>query len=196
MTCLSDVDIAQAIGNKKFKVEGAVDFQMQIQPASFDLQLGSCLRRIVVGQYDLDYKSSQNQSVFTEAIYMDGSGYLMPSGDFLLAHTIEKITLDNTLRGVLHNKSTPARMGLSVCNDAAFVDPGFSGQLTLQLVNNGPLAIRLRPGVMICQLELSMLCHPCSLPYGLARSSNYQDQVGPQPMRRHKNTQSSVGSSS
>ncbi len=188
MSCLSDLDIIHAIENKQFVVTDVLDFQKQIQPASFDLRLGSMLRKLAWGRYDLDYASHQNQSVGTEQLVMDSQGYLMMPGEFLLAHTIETIMLDHTIRGVIHNKSTPARMGLSLCNDSAFVDPGFSGQITLELNNNGPLPIKLRIGAMICQLELTELKTPCGEPYGKPRGSHYcgQRDATPAALQRTK----------
>ena len=187
MSCLSDVDIVNAITLTHFLVEGFSDLTKQIQPASFDLRLHPVLRRLVSGSYDLNYESRTNKSVFTEQLDMTvGGGYVMQPGDFLLASTIETVRLSADLRGVLHNKSTPARMGLSVCNDSAFVDPGFRGQITLELVNNGPLPIVLRPGAMICQLELSYLVNPSRAPYGSKeRGSHYQNQKEATPAAVH-----------
>jgi len=184
MTCLCDSDIATAILEERFSITDFLDLTEQIQPASIDLRLGNELRRIVGGVYDTDYVNVQNQSIMTECVLMSVSGYYMQPGDFLLATTMESVRLGNSLRGVIHNKSTPARMGLSICNDSAFIDPGFSGQITLELVNHGPRPIILRPGVMLCQLELSELSRPCSIPYGKERGSHYQDQKGPTPATR------------
>lgn len=186
MSCLSDININQAIQKGEFVVENALNFTKQIQPASFDLRLHPIIRKLVSGFYDLDYASHMNKSVCTEQLNMNGDGYQMKPGEFLLASTIETVQLAPSLRGVLHNKSTPARMGLSVCNDSAFIDPGFRGQITLELVNNGPLVIVLRPGAMICQLELTRLIHPANAPYGCAlRDSHYQDQTEATPAAVH-----------
>lgn len=170
----------------EFIVKDYLDFSKQVQPASFDLRLHPIIRKLVSGSYDLDYASHTNKSVCTEQLDMTGGGYQMKPGEFLLASTIETVCLDPSLRGVLHNKSTPARMGLSVCNDSAFIDPGFRGQITLELVNNGPLVIMLRPGAMICQLELTRLIHPANAPYGGAlRGSHYQNQKEATPAAVH-----------
>ena len=187
MSCLSDVDIIKSLTFDEIKIWNYLNLDVQVQPASFDLRLAPTLRRLVSGHYDLDYASHMNKSVCTEQYCMLGDSYPMKPGEFLLASTIEKVELPATIRGVIHNKSTPARMGLSVCNDSAFVDPGFSGQLTLELVNNGPLTIVLRPGAMICQLEFTRLTTPSVAPYGDdVRSSHYQHQTEATPAARHE----------
>ncbi|MET0410646.1 MAG: dCTP deaminase, partial [Polyangiaceae bacterium] len=66
---------------------------------------------------------------------------------------------------------------------AGFIDPGFTGQITLELSNIGVLPVRLYPGMRIAQLAFYPMSSPAERPYGEQRGSHYQGQRGPQPSR-------------
>jgi dCTP deaminase len=98
---------------------------------------------------------------------------------FVLGATLEKITLPNTLTGVLAGKSSRAREGVQV-ESAGLVDSGWSGHLTLEIVMLSPIATYLMVGEMIGQLYLHSLLSPCDRPYGhKSLRSRYQGSVGP-----------------
>jgi deoxycytidine triphosphate deaminase len=99
---------------------------------------------------------------------------------FILLSTAEKVTIPDWLVGVVDGKSTWARQGLAVHITAGYIDPGFSGQITLELINVGLETIRLTPGMKICQLRLHQLSSPAMRPYGHPElGSKYQGQIGP-----------------
>jgi len=117
-----------------------------IQPASVDLRLGDQFRVI-----------SKNGSIIDPskgAAYEEVSGvseFVLYPQEFCLAHTIEEIKLPVELMASLEGRSSIGRMGLFIHN-AGHVDPGFHGQLTLELFNAAPVPIRLYPGMRICQI--------------------------------------------
>src|SRR5690349_4808797 len=135
-----------------------------IQPASIDLHLGKELR---------------NRS----GVGMDrpGEWYLDP-GRFLLGHTAESVQIPAHLVAQLNGKSSLGRLGLAIHITAGFIDPGFRGQITLELHNCSPTPIRLTPGMPIGQLVLMRLTEPAERPYGSAGlGSHYQGQTGATP---------------
>ncbi|MDY7080973.1 MAG: hypothetical protein SXQ77_00855, partial [Halobacteria archaeon] len=72
------------------------------------------------------------------------------------------------------------RGGVFLSNTAGFIDPGYRGQITLELSNLGTAPVALRPEEMrISQIVLTELSSPAELPYGEERGSKYQDQTGP-----------------
>jgi deoxycytidine triphosphate deaminase len=137
----------------------------QLQPVSVDLRLGD------VGPG----WSSQSQG---------GDGPLtwrLQPGRFVLASTLEVVTLSSAVAGVVAGKSSVARRGLQV-EAAGLVDPGFSGQLTLELIHFGDRAIELERGERICQIFFDWVDGLVMRPYGHPElGSSYMHQRGPTP---------------
>jgi len=98
------------------------------------------------------------------------------------------IALGDQLAGRLEGKSSLGRLGLLVHSTAGFIDPGFTGHITLELSNVATLPIKLWPGMRIGQLCIFRLASPARQPYGSAvYGSRYQDQRGPTPSRAWRN---------
>jgi dCTP deaminase len=96
--------------------------------------------------------------------------------------------LPDDLAGRLEGKSSLGRLGLLTHSTAGFIDPGFSGHITLELSNVANLPITLWPGMKIGQLCLLRLTSPAEHPYGSASAgSKYQGQRGPTPSRSYLN---------
>jgi len=95
---------------------------------------------------------------------------VLPRGGFVLASTIEYLSLPDWIEGEVKDKSSWARQGLSCYN--TLIDPGFTGYITLELTNNGPETLRISGGMPICQLKFSLLDEPTDLPY----RGKYQNQ--------------------
>ena len=99
--------------------------------------------------------------------------------EFWLASTQETVNVPNDLIGFVHGKSSLARKGLLVHITAGLLDPGFSGQITLELKNVSHEPIELREGMPIAQLTFQTLTSPSERPYGSkGLGSHYQGQVG------------------
>ncbi|GAB3949321.1 hypothetical protein GCM10027614_47980 [Micromonospora vulcania] len=102
----------------------------------------------------------------------------------MLASTLEVISLGDQLAGRLEGKSSLGRLGLLTHSTAGFIDPGFSGHVTLELSNVANLPITLWPGMKIGQLCIFRLSSPAEHPYGsMVYGSRYQGQRGPTPSR-------------
>jgi len=100
----------------------------------------------------------------------DVEEYILGPGHFILAATVERFTMPKDLMGIVHDKSSWARRGLSVYNTC--IEPGWTGYLTLELVNHGPLPIKLNRGVGIAQVVFHLLDEPTITPY----SGKYSNQ--------------------
>ena len=106
--------------------------------------------------------------------------FILHPGEFVLASTYEVITLPDDVAGRLEGKSSLGRLGLLTHSTAGFIDPGFSGHITLELSNVANLPVKLYPGMKIGQLCLFRLSSPAENSYGSAKyGSRYQNQRGP-----------------
>lgn len=163
MSQLSDVGIRKAIEAGDIKMD-PFDPSM-IQPASIDVRLGERFRT----ERGLEF------------VVPAGCCEDMVPGQFILGHTMECIALPADLAARVEGKSTIGRLGLAIHVTAGFVDPGFQGQLTLELKNLSAMRhIQLRPGMPIAQISFHRLETPALRPYGHPElGSHYQGQMGP-----------------
>lgn len=137
-----------------------------IQPASIDVRLGPTIK---IAQY----KGYRIHNLIDDGVFH------LSQGVFVLAATLEWIEIPPSLAAVLAGKSSLARRGL-VLESAGYVDPGWRGELTLELANLSPRPIPLTLGMKIGQLRFEMLYGTCERPYGTAGlGSHYQFSVGP-----------------
>lgn len=107
--------------------------------------------------------------------------YIRP-GEFLLASTRETVSIPNDLLARVEGKSSWARRGIMVHVTAGFIDPGFRGQITLELYNLSNVTHTILVGSRVAQLALEELDRPADRPYGSpGLGSHYQDQQGATP---------------
>jgi dCTP deaminase len=159
-----------------------------IQPSSIDVRLDRWFRVFNNHLYTHIDPSIQQDDLTSPIEVSDGQAFVLHPGEFVLASTLEVITLGNQLSGRLEGKSSLGRLGLLTHSTAGFVDAGFSGHVTLELSNVANLPITLWPGMKIGQLCIFKLSSPAEHPYGSAvYGSRYQDQRGPTPSRSYKN---------
>ncbi|MFJ4902897.1 dCTP deaminase [Streptomyces sp. NPDC088727] len=152
----------------------------RVQPASVDLLLDQFLRIPVNPGAEIDVaRVWAGHTVLAE---IDEDGWLMQPGDFVLASTVERITLPPSLAARVEGKSSLGRLGLAVHVTAGFIDPGFCGQITLEIANLSPWSIRLRRQMPIAQLALTPMSAIPERPYGRA-DNHYQRQYGPTESR-------------
>ncbi|GAA3394121.1 dCTP deaminase [Cryptosporangium minutisporangium] len=155
-----------------------------VQPSSIDVRLDRWFRVFRNMQYT-HIDPAERQDDLTELVETpDKSPFVLHPGEFVLGSTLEQVTLPDDLAGRLEGKSSLGRLGLLTHSTAGFIDPGFSGHVTLELSNVANLPITLWPGMKIGQLCLFRLSSPASEPYGSAVfGSRYQGQRGPTPSR-------------
>ncbi|MGW1436835.1 dCTP deaminase [Streptomyces griseus] len=152
----------------------------RVQPASVDLLLDHFVR--VPARPGQEIDTARVLAGHTVLAEIDGDGWLMQPRDFLLASTVERVTLPDDLAARVEGKSSLGRLGLAVHVTAGFVDPGFSGSITLEIANLSPWPIRLRRQMPIAQLGLVPMAAVPQRPYGRA-GNHYQNQFGPTESR-------------
>jgi dCTP deaminase len=155
-----------------------------IQPSSIDVRLDRSFR-VFNNQNHTHIDPSKQQDDLTTLIEVaDDEPFVLHPGEFVLASTLEVITLPADLAARLEGKSSLGRLGLLTHSTAGFIDPGFTGHVTLELSNVANLPMTLWPGMKIGQLCVFRLSSPAERPYGAgAVGSRYQGQVGPTPSR-------------
>lgn len=159
-----------------------------IQPASIDVRLDRFFRVFNNSRYTHIDPSIQQDELTELAEVADGDAFVLHPGEFVLGSTFEEVSLPGDLAGRLEGKSSLGRLGLLTHSTAGFIDPGFTGHITLELSNAANLPITLWPGMKVGQLCLFSLTSPSEHPYGSAiYGSRYQGQRGPTPSRSFLN---------
>lgn len=169
MTLLSDWSIRRALESGALVIDPPPSDE-RIQPASVDLTLGD------------SFRCPYADHSFTVD---DGIYYTVVPGEVILATTAERVEIPSSMAARVEGKSSFGRQFLMVHATAGFIDPGFKGQITLELANLSRVSIPLRVGEPICQISFTFLDWPSTRPYGSeGLSSHYQGQVGATPSAR------------
>ena len=183
---LSDRTIREELASGRITIdplgEGA------LQPSSVDLHCDRYFR--VFRNHTsrvIDVKEPQEE--LTELISVEGDNpFILHPGEFVLGTTLERVRLPDDLVARLEGKSSLGRLGLLIHSTAGFIDPGWNGQVTLELSNVSTLPITIYAGMKIGQVSFMQMSEPAEHPYGSGDlGSKYQDQVGPVPSRYWKN---------
>ena len=159
-----------------------------IQPSSIDVRLDRFFRLFDNHKYPF-IDPAEDQPELTRLVETaNGQPFILHPGEFVLGSTYEAVTLPDDVAARLEGKSSLGRLGLLTHSTAGFVDPGFSGHVTLELSNVATLPIKLWPGMKIGQLCFFQLSSPAEKPYGSAEyKSRYQGQRGPTASRSFMN---------
>lgn len=183
---LSDRDIRAELDSGRVQLE-PLDRSM-VQPASVDVRLDRYFRLFDNHRYaHIDPAEPQEELTRLVEVAPDEPFILHP-GEFVLGATYEQVTLPEDIAARLEGKSSLGRLGLLTHSTAGFIDPGFSGHVTLELSNMATLPIKLWPGSKIGQLCFFRLTSPAEHSYGSGPYSNrYQGQRGPTASRSHLN---------
>lgn len=162
MTMLCDTSIRQRLNSRSLVLSPPPE-DYAIQPASIDLRL------------DEEFRNHQGPLAAQRR-------YAIKPGEFLLGTTIERIEVPNDLVVRVEGKSSLGRKGILIHATAGFIDPGFEGQITLELCNISQERFYLLPGMYICQISIMQLDQPAARPYGSkGLKSHYQNQQGVKP---------------
>lgn len=161
---LSDRTIRAMINEGEISIKPDPD-RWQFQPVSVDLRLNSVM--------------DAEEQIWMSPGHEDC--YVIQPGEFVLGSTLERVRLSRNIVGQVHGKSTRARQGLIV-HAAGLVDPGFHGELTLEIFNMSKLPVYLNQGMLICQITFQSLSTTPDRAYGNPELfSRYQGQSGPTP---------------
>jgi dCTP deaminase len=159
-----------------------------VQPSSVDVRLDRYFRLFDNHKYPF-IDPAEDQPELTRLIEVaPDEPFILHPGEFALGATYEQVTLPDDIAARLEGKSSLGRLGLLTHSTAGFIDPGFSGHVTLELSNVATLPIKLWPGMKIGQVCYFRLTSPSENPYGSGPYGNrYQGQRGPTASRSHLN---------
>jgi dCTP deaminase len=183
---LSDRDIKAELGAGRIALEPYEP--AMVQPSSIDVRLDRFFRLFDNHKYPF-IDPAVDQPELTRFVEVDADQpFILHPGEFVLGSTFERVTLPDDVAARLEGKSSLGRLGLLTHSTAGFIDPGFSGHVTLELSNVATLPIKLWPGMKIGQMCFFRLSSAAERPYGSAEySSRYQGQRGPTASRSYLN---------
>jgi len=180
---LSDLDIHAALTHGDIVVEPIDDLERRLQPSSLDVRLGH--QFLVPRRHRLEFIDPKVDStgLWDEKDVEEGGYFVLHPGEFILATTLEKVSLPASIAARVEGKSSVGRLGILVHSTAGFIDPGFVGQVTLEVFSVSSLPTRLYPGMPIGQLAFFRLDTPAENIY----DGKYAGQSGPQASQYHRN---------
>lgn len=174
---LSDRQIEHALRWRGLQIS---DFRTeQLQPASYDVRLGDELLVLLPGE-PLDTRTDTTDQ--WKRVSIGRGGVVLEYGMFALGTTMERLAMGEHLTGMVEGKSSLGRLGLLVHITAGYLDPGFAGQVTLELACIHPRGVRLYAGMPIGQVGFDD-CLDVDRPY----HGKYCEQSGPTASRYHEN---------
>jgi len=182
---LSDRDIRAEIAAGRIVIDPYVPDA--VQPSSVDLHLDRRFRVFRNSRYPyIDVRTDQPE--LTELVEIAGDEpFILHPGEFVLGSTFERVELPNDLVARLEGKSSLGRLGLLIHSTAGYVDPGWEGNLTLELSNVANLPITLYDGMKIGQISFQRLTSPVEVGYGDVRiGSKYRGQRDPTASLYHR----------
>lgn len=182
---LSDRDLKARLKDGSIGIDPLEDAALQIQPASVDLRLSNTFVVYRLPHVPcIDPRDPHSVSGYTETIVIpEGGAFVMQPGEFALGSTMERVRIPSDLVARVEGRSSIGRLAIVVHATAGFIDPGFEGEITLELSNLGRCAVKLYPGMRISQIVFHTMTSAAEVPYGAARGSKYQGQGGPVPSR-------------
>ena len=179
---LSDRDIRARLRTGELAIEPLSDEALQIQPASVDLRLGREFLVYRPAQVTvLDPGDPAGIAASMDRVIIEPElAFVLHPGEFALGTTIERVKMPSDLVGMVDGRSSIGRLAVVVHATAGFIDPGFTGHITLELSNVANLPITIYPEMKIGQLSFVQMSEPAETPYGSgALGSKYQGQRGP-----------------
>lgn len=173
---LSDYDI------RTYQERGALEIspysRNQINPASYDVRLGETIRTFPPSNEPLDLR---DLTPHTKVSVIPDEGWVLEPGDFLLGTTEERVYIPEDMVCMVNGKSSLGRLGILVHATAGYVDPGFEGEITLEISNLLPRPVILYKGMRIAQLVFAKMASAPGGGYHI--KGRYQGQEGPTESR-------------
>jgi len=185
---LSDRDIKKYIKENKIGIKPKPNFKKQLGPASIDFKLGKEFR--VFNHIKKPFIDPKDKSSFKgltkKEIATKNNPFVLQPNQFTLGVTAEELYISEEVGARIEGKSSWGRLGLIIHSTAGYIDPGFKGRLTLEMLNIGQVPILLYPGVKICQIAFESLSSPAEVSYSKRKSSKYYGDQEPQESKIYK----------
>src|SRR3954465_5365107 len=192
MAVLSDRDIRAALQAGRVRIDPYDP--ACLQPSSVDLHLDSDFRVFRNNRYPyIDVRAPQPD--LTDLVSIEGDDpFILHPGEFVLGQTLEGVELPGGRVARLEGRSSLGRLGLLIHSTAGYVDPGWKGNLTLELSNVANLPIALYYGMKIGQISFFRMTSPGARPYGSPElGSKYQGQSEPTASAFHRDFSNGAG---
>lgn len=183
MAILSDQDLQELIAEEDavYVEEGPeLDEELQIGPSSVDLRLGYSFGILNTRKVEVvDTKDMEKYQKYIEEEEHDpAEGVIVHPGEFILGSSLEGLDVPDDMVARVEGRSSYGRLGIVVHATAGFVDPGFRGQITLEMQNLGNAPVKLYPEDRICQVVFETMTSEAATPYGEKTDAKYQGQEG------------------
>ncbi|RJQ36302.1 dCTP deaminase [Candidatus Microgenomates bacterium] len=178
---LSDRDLKKLLLNGHIKISPAPDLKTQLSSCSIDLRLGNNFRVFDHSRHAfIDPFSKNGTADFTKEIKIeDDEPFIIQPSDFVLGTTLEYVEIPDDLVGRLEGRSSIGRLGIVIHSTASQIDPGWRGNIALEIANMGKMPVALYPNMRICSLSFEMLSTPTENPYYKKKNAKYAGQRGP-----------------
>jgi dCTP deaminase len=185
---LSDKDIKKYIKEGKIKINPKPNFKEQLSSASLDLRLGNEFRIFEDTKYPfIDVRDPKTFQNITRLVKLkDSEPIIFQPNQFILAITLEEISLPDNISVRIDGKSSLGRLGVIVHSTAGHIDPGFQGRVTLEMSNIGNLPILLYPKMRICQIVFQELSSSSETPYYKRKTAKYLRKKHPGESKIYK----------
>lgn len=184
MAILSDKDLKKLI-KQEDAVQVAEDrpdinFGNQLGPSSLDLRLGYEFG--VLNTRKIEMVNTKDMEKYGNCIrkerHTPEEGVIVHPGEFILGSTLETIHVPNDLVARVEGRSSYGRLGIIVHATAGYIDPGFEGDITLEIQNLGNAPVKLYPEDRVCQVVFETMTSEAEEPYGEKKDSKYMGQTG------------------
>lgn len=191
MVVLSDTDLRELIeerGAVTVEEGPPLDMDLQLGPSSFDLRLGysfGMLDTRLVEMVDTKDMTAYQEFV-EEREHTREDGIVIHPGEFVLGSSLETITVPTDMVARIEGRSSYGRLGIVVHATAGYIDPGFTGQITLEMQNLGNAPVKLYPEDRICQIVFEAMTREADTPYGEKTDAKYMRQTGATSSRLHR----------
>ncbi len=156
-----------------------IDLELQLGPSSLDLRLAPEVLLFDNHAMRIIDLSEKIPPRMRRVMIDEKEGFVLHPGEFVLGSTLEAVKVPTDLVARLEGRSSLGRLGLIIHASAGFIDPGFEGQITLEMQNIGNQPLLLRPYQRICQLCFYKMSSPVETPYNKKKDAKYHGQFGP-----------------
>ena len=159
-----DIDLSQELSGDPESYRETIEESSMIQPSSVDVHLGDEFIRF---EKDLtqDYIDPFEDHDYGEEMEQHPEGLVISPGEFILGKTAQRVSVPAGLRATVEGRSSWGRLAVIPHTQAGYVDAGYEGNITLEIVNLGAMPIKLVPGRRFCQLEFAELRGEAVCPY-------------------------------
>lgn len=179
---LSDKDIKKALSSGRIAITPKPNLKIQLGSCSVDLRLGQQFRIFDHSKFAfIDPKNPTLAAHMMKNVSVKSNEpFMLQPGDFVLATTMESLSLPDDLLARLEGRSSLGRLGIVVHSTASIFDPGWRGMIVMELGNMGRMPVALYPGMRICALTFEELTSPADVPYYKKKSAKYVGQNKPE----------------